>query len=519
MMLIFEIMSRKWKSLFASTKATEDHDNIEVVEAESVDPNEPLTQPEEETEEQLPLSIGDKIKLWYQRRKRAIYEFFVPQPTLVPTQLVTPEIDLDAAQAIAPMKGQRIYLSIAGFFIVAVAWASLAEIDEVVRAEGIVVPSDNVQLVQSRLPGSVVEISANLGDRVNKGDVLFKIEDEDVQANFADNEIQRYSALAAITRLEAEREDRTSLTFSDELLINAPEIVKQEQALFQGRLIAKQGERDVLIQETESLRRAIEERQAEQELAASQLAKIQEERDIIAPLVERGFEPKLALLSVDARMEDVSGRRKLAALAERRMRSDLEAQTRKLKSLDNRFRADAETQLVEMRTIAAQAGARLDSLKGKVAYAEVRSPVDGIISMVHVKTVGAVVDAGALLSEVVPVEEEVTLRAQLMLDDVAKISIGQKVRISLSAFDVSRYGALEGVVEEIASNSTQEQNMPPYFLTMIKIPDPVFPNSGIGPEITPGMSGVVDVLGDKRTILGYILSPIKRAQSIAFREK
>lgn len=163
--------------------------------------------------------------------------------------------------------------------------------------------------------------------------------------------------------------------------------------------------------------------------------------------------------------------------------------------------------------------ARLDALKGKVAYAEVRSPADGIISAVHVKTIGAVVDAGARLAEVVPDEESVTIRAQVMTDDVAKITVGQKVRISLSAYDVSRYGALEGVVEKIASNSTQEENKLPYFVTMINISDPVYPNSGFKPEITPGMTAIVDVIGGKRTILQYILSPIERAQQIAFREK
>lgn len=175
--------------------------------------------------------------------------------------------------------------------------------------------------------------------------------------------------------------------------------------------------------------------------------------------------------------------------------------------------------MVEVRTRAAQAEARLDALKGKVAYTDVKAPSDGIISAVHIKTIGAVVDAGAVMAEIVPDEKEVTVRAQVLTDDIAKISPGQKVRVSLSAYDVSRYGALEGEVEKIASNSTQDENLPPYFVTMIKIPDPVYPNSGFEPEITPGMTAIIDVIGGKRTVLQYILSPIERAQQIAFREK
>jgi multidrug efflux pump subunit AcrA (membrane-fusion protein) len=119
----------------------------------------------------------------------------------------------------------------------------------------------------------------------------------------------------------------------------------------------------------------------------------------------------------------------------------------------------------------------------------------------------------------VPIEEEVTIEAQVMTQDVADIYPGLPVRISLSAFDVSRYGAMEGIVEKIATNSTQKENQPPYYQTIIRIPDPVFPLSGLKPEITPGMPVVVDVLGGKRTVLDYILSPIERAQTIVFREK
>lgn len=431
-------------------------------------------------------------------------------------QLSMPLYDGAAA---APLKGQMIYVMIGVFFVVAVIWASLAQIDEVVRAEGAIVPSDNVQLVQTRLPGSIVYIQASLGDKVRQGDVMFRIEDEDVVANFDDNEINRLSAQAAIVRLEAERNNLDEVVFPSELTAAAPEIVAQEKALFHSRKNAKEGEVAVLIQEGKSLDRAINEREAEARLAMRQIATIEKEREIIAPLVKKGYEPKIALLSIDARLQESMGRKELADLGAVRLRSDREGLQKRLSSLENRFKTDTETTLVEMRTLAAQAEARLDALKGKVAYADVRAPVDGIISAVHIKTMGGVVEGGAVLAEVIPFEEEVTVRAKVMTDDIAKIVPGQQVRISLSSYDVSRYGALEGTIETIASNSTEEQNQPPYFVAMVKIPDPTFPNSGFKPEITPGMTAIVDVLGDKRTILGYILSPIKRAQTIAFKEK
>ena len=313
----------------------------------------------------------------------------------------------------------------------------------------------------------------------------------------------------------------------------APEIVGHERLVFLSRQKALDSETQVMDQEIDSLRRGIEEREAEARQARiqigtidDQIALIEEERAVIKPLVDQGFEPRVALLGIDGRLKDVEerrhatvGREELARLAAGRMESELETARRRLQSMNDNFRAQAETQLVEMRTNAAQAEARLDALKEKVALTAVRAPVDGIITAVHVNTIGGVVDGGTVMAEMVPIEGEVTVRARVNTDDVSKITVGQDVRISLTAYDVSRYGTLTGEVQKIANNSTQEENLPPYFVTLIKIPDPQFEQSGFVPEVVPGMTVIVDVLGGKRKVMNYILSPIERAQSIAFREK
>jgi hypothetical protein len=208
---------------------------VEKVEAERVDPDAPL--PLSEADEEMQAGDGAEqddtpppglIK----RIKMKIYYFFFPPPMLVPIQLVTPEVDMDAASEPLPLRGQLIYILIGAFFFIAVIWAAITTIDEVVRAEGVVVPSENVQIVQSRLPGSVTDIRIKLGDKVAKGDVLFKIEDEDVKANFADNEIQRLAALASIQRLEAEAQGLAQLNMPEWLVKAAPDAVRQEEEVF-----------------------------------------------------------------------------------------------------------------------------------------------------------------------------------------------------------------------------------------------------------------------------------------------
>ena len=95
---------------------------------------------------------------------------------------------------------------------------------------------------------------------------------------------------------------------------------------------------------------------------------------------------------------------------------------------------------------------------------------------------------------------------------------GQIAQVSLSAYDVSRYGNLEGEVQRIAQNTTQEQNMPPFYETLIAIPKPQFSKSDDEVEIVPGMTVMVDLIGQKRTVLNYIMTPLNRAAGVAFRE-
>lgn len=499
-----------------------DRVEVEKVEAERVDPAAPLPLSEADEEMNAENSAEPEeiprpgLVKWI---KMKIYYFFFPPPMLVPVQLKTPEVDMDAASEPLPLRGQLIYILIGAFFFIAVIWAAITTIDEVVRAEGVVIPSESIQMVQSRLPGSVTDIRIKLGDKVAKGDILFKIEDEDVKANFADNEIQRLTALASIQRLEAEAQGLTQMYVPEWLIKAAPDAVHQEEEVFASRRRALTNEREVIVQQIETLRRAIDVQNSEENLARIQLTQIDQERAIIKPLVDAGHEPKLALINLESRYQETLGRVEKARLEAIHSASELTTQERRLASLNTNFQADAETRLIETRMLAAQTEARLDALEGKVQQTEVKSPVDGTISAVHFSTIGGVVDAGAVLAEVVPAEAEVTIEAQVMTQDVADIHAGLKVRISLSAYDVSRYGAIEGYVENISTNSTQRENQAPYYQTIIKIPDPTFPLSGIKPDIVPGMPVVVDVLGGKRTVLDYILSPIERAQTIIFREK
>ena len=175
--------------------------------------------------------------------------------------------------------------------------------------------------------------------------------------------------------------------------------------------------------------------------------------------------------------------------------------------------------LVEEQTKAAQLLARQDALRGKVRHADVKAPLGGTVSAVHMKTVGAVVQAGTMLVELVPAEAEYLVRAQVLPQNVKDVQPGQVARISLAAYDPSRYGVIMGEVRRVAKNTTQPENAMLFYETIIAIPDVAFTKSPDTPVITAGMPLQVDILGGKRTIMNYIMTPIQKSLATAFREK
>lgn len=404
------------------------------------------------------------------------------------------------------------------FSISAIFWATHAELDEQVRAEGNVIPPSDVQIVQAILPGVVTEINVTLGTEVSEGDVLFRMEDKLVQAEFSDNEIIIRSNKIAATRLQAEAEDQPAVIFDPELIAQAPLEVQREQTLFVQQRQALEAEMSILRAEAEALRQDIIEKQAvarSAELLATSLA---EEHDLIRPLVDAGHEPQMKLIEIDRRLSQAKGDTEIAQKAISTSNARLAASEKRIDAELRKYTQRASAELIKVQTTLAQAQSRQEALAGRVGYAEVKSPHDGIISALHLKTVGAVVNEGSLLAEIVPTQSDMLVRAKLKPQDIADVTVGQRVRVSLSAYDVSRYGSLEGIVTNIATNTTEEANLPPYYETFISIPDPVFSISQARAEAIPGMQVTVDIIGGKRTVLSYLLSPIKRASEVAFRE-
>ena len=184
-----------------------------------------------------------------------------------------------------------------------------------VRAEGAVIPPSDIQIVQSRLPGSITEIHVQLGSEVKKGDVLFRIEDDEVQADYAENEVIIASREAALLRLQAEIDEAKEISFPRWLQDAAPEAVAKEANLFQQRAIALQEQISVILQSIEELDRTIIEKTAEGDISLQQYRIRKQEYDLLKPLVEAGHESRLVLIEAETKWRQAQGAAELATLS------------------------------------------------------------------------------------------------------------------------------------------------------------------------------------------------------------
>ena len=450
----------------------------------------------------------EKLKQTARRVYERLRDFIIllnqPPPELIADKDALAEKAEEYLNVEAPRASNRVFVLISVFFTIFILWATLAELNQVVRAEGEIIPPSKVQLVQNRMPGSVRAIEVSLGDTVAKGDVLFRLEDEDASANFDDNEITRLTAMAAMRRLQAEISGDDSLDFPALMRRAAPDAIAREEELFNQR-------KQSLTIRLKVVERAIREHEAEYSMASAQADNFREEISILTPLVEEGLEPKLKLLDAKNRLAQFSGSARLAEIAAERKRDEYDA-------IVAEFRSEAAGELVEVRKTAEKATVKEEAYRAKVAFSEVRAPVNGVVSAVNVSTIGEVVQGGTSLAEIVPDERFILVRARLAVEDVSNVQIGQAVQVALSAYDVSRYGSLEGAIQRIAQNTTVENDRPPYYETIISIPEPKFSKSEQNVQMFPGMTVTVDIIGEKRSILEYLMTPIERASGVVFRE-
>jgi membrane fusion protein, adhesin transport system len=362
-----------------------------------------------------------------------------------------------------------------------VTWASVFQIDEVVRAEGEVITGSRVQVIQSVDGGVLREILVREGDRVEPGQVMARLDETRFASSVGEINARLFALKAKVARLRAEVVGQVELSFPEGLQRQAPDITQVEKALFDQR-------RTGLADELRTLAVAVD-------LANRELVLV---RDL-------------------HRNGDASGAELLRA---ERGLNETEAQ---LINRRNRFLEEARLELTKAEDEIAQNEQllirRLQEQESSVFVALVA----GIVKNVRVTTVGGVLHPGEEFMQILPIDDELLIESRVSPVDIARVESGLKAQIRFAPFDYTIYGAALGTVTYVSADTlkdTSQQGTSVYYRVHIKpAAHPVTTTAGRVLEIVPGMTADVDIRTGRRSLMDVLLKPLRKTLQESFGER
>lgn len=432
--------------------------------------------------------------------------------------------DVDFKSLAKEMSGKQrssssiLLLSIITLIAVIMLWAAVTELDNVTRGAGKTVSEAQNQLVQSSEPGVLRRRYFNEGDFVTKESVLFDIDPVDAKTQLDQAQKRLRSLRIRSTRLKSEI-DGTIPNYSSELIEAAPSAVSTELALFRARLDDLQAQSQILEQRRLQKLNEVQELKIKYQTASNGLDLIRRQIKTLEPLVKTGLAPETRLITLQREEETAIGQANSAESGQNRIQSALDEIDEQFKAEKQSYITSALTDLSSIESEIAELDARIPALESRVERTTVRSPVDGVINRINYVTENAYVNTGDVLLELVPTGSDLIVKTRVDPKDIAEIVEGQDVKISLTAYDPSRYGRIDGKVLGISADALSDnQTGQQYYQVDVSIEGILYEKDGTEVNILPGMVASIDVLSGKRTILEYFWQPIARTKDKALRE-
>jgi membrane fusion protein, adhesin transport system len=414
-----------------------------------------------------------------------------------------------------PLKAKKLLYTILFVLIALILWAMFAKVDEITRGEGRVIPSRQVQIIQSLDGGVVAEILVKEGDTVKAGMPLIKIDETRAISSLRENKGQYLALLAKKARLEALATGR-AFNPPAEVKNEAADVYQQEYALYNASRDELASTISIARDQMVQRERELSEVQFKKDLAEKTYESTSKELAANRPLLASGAVSEIEILKLERESNRAKGDIDQSRAQIGRVQASISEAKRKIIEAEQAFRSKVRAELNDT-------SAKIDSLTetsvaldDKVKQATLKSPVNGTVSRLFFNTVGGVVQPGKEVLEVVPTDDALVLETKVQVKDIAFIRPNQPAVVKLTAYDFSIYGALDGVVDEIAANSTVDDKGNAYYIVRVRT---LQTSLGKNLPIIPGMVAQVDILTGKKTILSYLLKPVLKAKSYAFTER
>ena len=396
-------------------------------------------------------------------------------------------------------------------------WAAWADLDEVARGQGQVVPSQRVQVIQNLEGGILQGLMVREGQVVEQGDLLARIDNETAGSQYREALARSLEHQATIARLEALIEARAPVYPPD--VLAQPDLVQRQNDVLEATRRQSEAEFELLRSQHQTrLQEAAEQEERLRQLSQT-LAIAEKQIRLARPAMEARAFSALDFLNLEQKVQSLKADIATLELSVPRLRNSakeaadrLALRRAELVTQQRKEISETETRLFSLREL-------LFAGSDRVQRTEVRSPVRGTVKKVFQNTVGGVIPPGGTIMEVVPLDDTLIIEARFSPADIAFLYPGQNAVVRLSAYDFAIYGGLDARVEDISADTLEGRQGEFFYLVKLRTNERHLLHKGKELPILVGMVAEIDVLTGKKTVLDYLLKPLLKVRQRALSER
>lgn len=400
-----------------------------------------------------------------------------------------------------------------------ILWAYMAEIEEITSGQGRVIPSSQLQVVQTLEGGIISSIQVAEGDLVEKGQILMSIDDTGFSSKLGELKQKESSQRAERERLLAEADLKDVLEFPKQLKLENPIAVSAELQVFNTRRLQLQNELNVLQNRLAQRQAELVELSANESKQNAIIRPLRKEADLTVKMFKRGVVPEIELLRLQSRLAEIEGTSNVIRAAAPKIEASITEAENTIETTKNAYVLSALERLAKLEADLAIVNETIRAASDRVSRTQLRAPVRGVVNKVNVTTIGAVIQPGRDIIEIVPLDDSLLVEARIRPQDVAFIKPNEPASVKITAYDYLVFGSLKGHVVRIGADTITDENGESFYQVVVRTEQNYIGSQDKKYPIIPGMVATVDIQAGTNTVLSYLLKPILRARSEAFRER
>lgn len=408
---------------------------------------------------------------------------------------------------------------VAGWFVVlfavggSFAWAALAPLDSAVTAEGVVSVESNRKTVQHLEGGIVREIAVKDGDFVEQGTVLFRLDRTQANAKLEAVRSEKAALLAEEARLLSEQENQHTITFPPQVLERRDDPIVAQAITDQTRLLAErrsfnEAQFDVLRARVKQDQEDMEGAEQERLSGIKQIAWVDQELPTLRDLYRKGLVQWNRITTLERQRAQLEGITAKAAATHARLQHSISATNLQIIELTQDFQQKVTEQIASVRKSLAEANQREAMARDVFSRLDITAPQSGVVQGLRIFTLGAVIQPGDALLDIVPLNEELVVRAQVSPLSMDVVTTGLRAEIRFPTFHMPYVPTMHGVIKTLSFDRLQgEQNQEPYYAAEIVADKSTLPEE-IRDKLRAGLPVTVLIATGERTPLQYLMQPL-----------